>query len=92
MKKTICVIILLVIVMTSLFVVNVSADSSEQITYFGTVVPCEKDNGYVPKLESNESEKELWKKLAFGGVLSLVFNQDDPHNTPGTPRRYTARE
>ena len=80
MKKTICVIILLVIVMTSLFVVNVSADSSEQITYFGTVVPCEKDNGYVPKLESNESEKELWKKLAFGGVLSLVFNQDDPHN------------
>ena len=69
------VILLMSTLMLPLLSVNVSAASSDQINYFGTTVPCGKDNGYIPNTTSK------WNPLTLftGGAIMGLIPDDDPH-------------
>lgn len=56
--------------------VKVSAASSDQINYFGTVVPCGKDNGYKPNTSSSWNP---WTLLTMPGTIMGLIPDDDPH-------------
>ncbi len=56
--------------------VNVQASSSENVTYFGTVVPCGKDNGYKP---NTTSKWNPWTLLTVPGMVMGLIPDDDPH-------------
>ena len=53
-----------------------AAASSNQINYFGTVVPCGKDNGYLP---NTSSAWNPWTLLTIPGIVMGLIPDDDPH-------------
>ena len=57
-------------------VIYPSADSKSQINYFGTVVPCGKDNGYKPNTSSSWNP---WTLLTGPGTIMGLIPDGDPH-------------
>ena len=74
--RSIVATILLLALMIPLLCVKVSAASADQITYFGTVVPCGKDNGYKPNTPSSWNP---WTLLTIPGTVMGLIPDDDPH-------------
>ena len=66
----------LFIVAIPFFSLNTYATSSNQINYFGTVVPCGKDNGYIPNTTSSWNP---WTLLTGPGIFMGLIPDDDPH-------------
>lgn len=69
-------ILMLFSILSPLIFVDASAASSEQINYFGTVVPCGKDNGYIPNTTSDWSP---WTLLTTPGIIMGLIPDSDPH-------------
>ena len=59
-----------------LLLVPVSAQASDQVNYFGTYVPCGKDNGYLPNTSSSWNP---WTLLTAPGLIMGLIPDDDPH-------------
>lgn len=74
--STLIIILMLVTATFPLFSVHGYADSSEQINYFGTVLPCGKDNGYKPNTSSSWNP---WTLLTLPGTIMGLIPDDDPH-------------
>lgn len=55
---------------------SASTASANQINYFGTVVPCGKDNGYLPNTTSSWNP---WTLLTVPGLVMGLIPDDDPH-------------
>ena len=53
-----------------------SAETEDNVTYFGTVVPCGKDNGYKPNTKSSWNP---WTLLTLPGTIMGLIPDDDPH-------------
>ena len=70
------VILMMSTLMLPLLSVNASAASSDQINYFGTVVPCGKDNGYKPNTSSSWNP---WTLLTAPGTVMGLISDGDPH-------------
>ena len=56
---------------------SASSTSGKQINYFGTVVPCGKDNGYIPNTKSSWNP---WTLLTIPGTVMGLIPDDDPHS------------
>ena len=67
---------LLVTMTVSMPFAKASAASAKQINYFGTVVPCGKDNGYKPNTKSSWNP---WTLLTMPGTVMGLIADDDPH-------------
>ena len=72
----IAVFMVLATMLIPIFSTNASAASSDQINYFGTVVPCGKDNGYKPNTKSSWNP---WTLLTVPGTIMGLIPDDDPH-------------
>ena len=70
------VVLTLITLIIPMFGFKVSAASSDQINYFGTVVPCGKDNGYKPNTTSSWNP---WTMLTASGLVMGLIPDDDPH-------------
>ena len=70
-KIIICCIIF---IMMPIFAINTGATSASNITYFGTTIPCKKDNGYVPATTPNMGA------LTTPNVSAIPSGNDNPHN------------
>ena len=55
---------------------SVSGSAATQINYFGTTVPCGKDNGYKPNTKSSWNP---WTLLTTPGTIMGLIPDDDPH-------------
>ena len=76
MRKLILTLFIMLLVLVPTFVISASAASSDQINYFGTTIPCKKDNGFAPDVEKST----FWDKLFEGGLITAVgLNDNDPH-------------
>lgn len=51
--------------------------ATKQIAYFGTTVPCGKDNGYKPNTTSSWNP---WTLLTIPGTFMGLIPEKDPHN------------
>lgn len=82
LKKSLClclICVLLIGFVCLIYSTNASvaeAQSSDNITYFGTVVPCGKDNGYKPNTSSSWNP---WTLLTIPGTVMGLIPNDDPH-------------